>query len=328
MALIVSDTRGGLTLTSMSSYSGGTTVGPGMLQLGNTAALPVSAHLHSTAAAPWSSTRAAPVSSPMRPPAAAALTSCLSSAVNLSPSSTFSIDTSNATGGSLTYLGTLVSGSQGLIKLGTGTLILTGGDIYTGPTVLGGGTLQFSIAGNLNLSSNVSGGGGALGWTGPGTLTLTGSNSYTGGTVLHGGVLGVSALNDTASSNIGPSGTLTLDGGTLQYTGTGDTTARAVDYAASTVIQVSNSGTDLTFNGSVSGMNGVAITKTGSGTLTLGGNLGNNGLYAYVLQGTLVLSKPSLQVVSNIASVSPAPGAHVQQHHRQQRNLFRGRPRH
>ena len=59
-----------------------------------------------------------------------------------------------------------------------------------------------------------------------GTLTLSGSNGYTGGTAVSGGLLSVSALNDTANSNLPISSTLTLSGGTLQYTGTGDTTNR------------------------------------------------------------------------------------------------------
>ena len=106
---------------------------------------------------------------------------------------------------------------------------------------------------------------------------------------------------------------MTLDGGTLQYMGTGDTTSRGPWTTASTVIQVSNSGTDLTLNGSVSGRHGLAFTKTGSGTLTLSGNVATTtGFTPTCCKERSFFPKfQSLQVVSNLASVSPGALVHM-----------------
>ena len=91
-------------------------------------------------------------------------------------------------GGALTYT-PAITGSYGLAVGSGGTVILTAGNSYTGPTTIAsGGTLQFGSAANQALSSNVSGGG-ALVMAGPGLLTLSGNNNYAGGTSVIGGTL-------------------------------------------------------------------------------------------------------------------------------------------
>ena len=161
---------------------------------------------------------------------------------------------------------------------------------------------------NMEIDSTITGPG-SLNTVGSGTLTLTAANSFTGGTSLTAGVLSVATLNDHASSNLGSAGTLTVSGGTLLYTGTGDTTKRSVTMSdPGGTIQVLNPGVNLTFAGGVSGPNNLALTKTGSGTLTLAGQGDNGGLYASVVQGTLVLGKTNSQnghAVSSITNVSP-----------------------
>jgi len=119
------------------------------------------------------------------------------------------------TSGTATQSGIIseTGGSFGLEKIGSGTLIYTGVNTYTGLTIISDGTLQignggtsgnvlgdivdngllvFNRANTLNLSdetcSGVISGTGAL-QTDSGLTVLTGTNTYTGGTTIAGGAL-------------------------------------------------------------------------------------------------------------------------------------------
>jgi autotransporter-associated beta strand protein len=108
-----------------------------------------------------------------------------------------------------TWSGAVSDSGNGLIKDGSGTLILAGGNTYTGDTLIsngllqvtgtlaGGsysgnitdnGTLQWSSASAQTLSGVISGGGGLI-KDGAGTLTLNGANTYSGTTLVNGGAI-------------------------------------------------------------------------------------------------------------------------------------------
>ncbi|WP_177217859.1 autotransporter domain-containing protein [Nitrosomonas eutropha] len=177
----------------------------------------------------------------------------------------------------------VVTGWNGssLAKAGSGTLILTGANTYTGGTTITSGTLQLgngdttgSITGNVvndgvlafNRSDTVTfasaiSGSGAVQQIGAGTTILTGSNSYTGGTEFHGGTLQISS-----DANLGaPSGGLSFTGGTLATTASFDS-IRSVSLTQPGRINVA-SGTELGLRGGVSG--GGDLVKQGDGTLRL-----------------------------------------------------------
>ncbi|KRE84819.1 hypothetical protein ASG75_13125 [Rhodanobacter sp. Soil772] len=165
----------------------------------------------------------------------------------------------------VTFNGT-ISGSGSLEQVGKGTLTLTGNNTYTGGTRISNGTLQLgsygmigSITGDVvdngslvfNRSDDVTfngivSGNGSLVQTGVGTLTLTGANTYAGGTTISSGT-GTSALQ---LGNGGTTGSIT-----------GDVTDNG-----SLVFDRSD---DVTFNGIVSGTG--SLEQAGKGTLTLTG---------------------------------------------------------
>src|SRR5215813_11579215 len=159
--------------------------------------------------------------------------------------------TTNGDGSDTAFSGT-ISGSGGLVKVGEGTLTLSGNNSYTGGTLLNEGTLAvgsstalgtgtLTLADGTTLQAAADGlalasamrllgdttvdtqsntltlsgsisGTGGLDKIGPGTLTLTGASTYTGDTNVNEGVLNVSGSLVSAVS--------VNQGGTLTGTGT------------------------------------------------------------------------------------------------------------
>jgi autotransporter-associated beta strand protein len=177
----------------------------------------------------------------------------------------------------LNNLGTTVSGTingagGSLVKIGDGTLILSGNNTYTGLTAVLGGALQLgdggtsgSILGNvfnhttfaINRSDTYIFGGRIVGdgtfvQMGPGTTIFTANNFYTGGTTISAGTLqlgnggtGGGIVGDVLNNGtfaINRSDTYTFDGvisgsGTFAQIGTGTTILTAANtYAGGTII--------------------------------------------------------------------------------------------
>ncbi len=160
-----------------------------------------------------------------------------------------------------------IAGAGGILKSGSGDLVLAGNNTFSGTTTVAGGWARLgaggdsgSVAGPITVVAadaavvidrsndltvaNVLSGSGGLFKEGGNTVTLTGANSYTAGTTLFAGTL-VVGDGGTAGS-ISPSGPLDLGVGT------------------SLVFDRSD---DVSFQGTVSGEG--TLTQRGDGRLVL-----------------------------------------------------------
>lgn len=215
--------------------------------------------------------------------------------------------TLNAPGGTIDTQGfssVLAQGMQGpgaFTKAGTGSLILTGANAYTGGTTISAGTLQLGVGGTsgsivgdvfnngslvFNRSDSVAfpgviSGEGAVAQAGTGTTVLTANNTYNGGT--------------------------TISAGTLQL-GNGSTTGAIVGDIANDASLVFNRSDYVIIPGTISGTG--SVTQAGSGMTVATANNTYAGATT-VAAGTLAVGAASHPgaALSGGGSTSVAPGA-------------------
>ncbi|NBV87734.1 MAG: hypothetical protein EBS01_16020, partial [Verrucomicrobia bacterium] len=172
-------------------------------------------------------------------------------------------------------MSTLSVGSAGAVSFGSLTAVNLGG--LTGSTALAlqSGTVALAMNVGANGNSTVYdgslSGSGSVNKVGAGALVLAGSSSYSGGTKLSGGILSV------ANTSALGSGSLTFNGGTLQYAGgfNADLSPKITALAAGISARVDTGTNTVTFSGSLTGAGG--LTKSGAGTLILAGTSSYSG---------------------------------------------------
>ena len=276
-------------LTADNTYTGGTTISAGTLQLGN----------------------------------GGTTGSVLGSIVD---NGTLAVNQS----GTVTF-GNFVGGTGSFTQAGTGTTILTQNENYTGGTTISAGTLQLgnggttgSILGNVTddgtLAFNRSNmytfagiisGTGSLSQIGNGTTVLTGENTYTGGTTISSGRLQLGNGGTTGSivGNVTDNGSLILfrsdtsvfagviSGSGSVYEGsattsdtvlTGDNTYTGGTTIAAGILQLGDGGATGSIVGDVSDNGALVVDR--SGTVTLPGVISGSGSLSQVGNGTTVLA--------------------------------------
>ena len=233
-----------------------------------------------------------------------------------------------------------INGGGTLAKQGTGTLILSGSNTYTGSTTISAGTLQIgdggatgtlgsgAVTNNASLVLNRSGtltaannidGTGSLTKTGTGNLILSGTSNYAGATTVSAGTLSV---NGTISS-----ATTVNSGGTLGGSGN----VGNVNVASGGILAPGNSIGTLTVNGNLTfapgsvyrvetdaAGNADRVNVVGApGTLTINGGTvdvqAGAGNYARNTRYTILNSQGATTgtftgVTSNLAFLTPSLG--------------------
>ncbi|MEI8369351.1 MAG: autotransporter-associated beta strand repeat-containing protein [Planctomycetia bacterium] len=266
---VVKQGSGTVILTATNSWSGGTSLNGGALELGSAEALGSSGTISFGGGALRFS---------------ADNNADYSSRFNASGGQSFKLDTNGQT----VALGSVISGSGSTLeKLGVGTLILAENNIYTGATTVTGGTLQIGAGGNtgaiagslvnnaavvfnrsndLDLGGAISGSG-TLEQAGSGTLTLSGNNNYSGATTLSSGVL---SLGSTTA--LGATSSISFAGGTLQFTAANHADPSALfSTAPGQVYKLDTNGQVVTLTSNLTSTGG-SLEKLGGGTLSLTGS--------------------------------------------------------
>jgi autotransporter-associated beta strand protein len=279
---------GSLTLGGVNTYSGGTTINGGTLivdsasSLGATSGgLTINAGTLEVSTG-FSTTRAITLGD---------------------AASTFQIDPSQ-----IYTVTSAIGGTGALNKTGSGTMVLSSANTYSGGTTINGGTLSVVAnalgsasltinAGTLEIASGFSttrsitlgnaastiqvdpaqtltdttaiGGTGTLNKTGTGTMVMSGANTYSSGTTLSAGTLQLSGSGTLGTT----SGTLTVNGGTLDLNGTTQGVGNLTG-SGGTILN-NSTGTNVTLtignsNGTGGNYSGVIVDNTtGTGTVAL-----------------------------------------------------------
>lgn len=297
---------GALTLSAANTYTGTTTINAGTLALTGSGAISASSDVSlSNPAAIFDLT-----TSTLATPSFSSLAGVAGSALNLG-SRSIVVGAGNT---STTFAGAM-NGTGSLTKQGTGTMILSGANTYSGATTVSAGTLQIgdgSTGTIASISSAAVGASGTLQFNqangtnftnsiaNSGLVEVTGANS----TVLSGAISGTGSFRKSGTgtvelrgNNTTFTGGIEVAGGTLAvsagnqlgntsavtFNGTGVklavldniSTNRGLVFSTAGGVEVSGTKV-LTYTGSFSGPGNV--TKFGAGTLEIDGlNSGYNG---------------------------------------------------
>ena len=201
-----------------------------------------------------------------------------------------------------------------LTHVGTGTLILSGTNTYTGTTLIQAGTLQLrggSAIADTGLISIAAGGTLAVN-----TSETIGNLTGAGATTLA-GILTLAAGSGTYGGNVSGAGTLTVAGGSLTLGGTlsnagglrlggattGTISATGVITAAATYGVLLDDGSSLTNRGSISGSSIGVLGLSGTFNVVNSGTIIGTNAAGVQAQGNLTLTNEAGGSISGRAGV-------------------------
>ncbi len=212
--------------------------------------------------------------------------------LTLSGTSTFSGATTIAQG-TLSMGSNAGLSSHSTLTINNGGALDLNGKVIAIDGLAGTGSITNNSVTSVILTTGASGGSGSFGGTiddglgtigltktGTGTVTLTRANSYSGGTTVTGGLLAITSYGALGAIPASPTpGNIVLNGGGISATNTFEINANrgiAVGPASGSGYGILDAALNqtLTYNGIIAN-NGSSIgglTKTGLGTVTLGGS--------------------------------------------------------
>ena len=226
--------------------------------------------------------------------------------------------------GSITSSGTTNGGCPNLVKTGTGTLVLSTGESYTGSTAISTGVLQLGTAtqpisglsasnvldnGNLTVylpstpiayNGVISGMGGVTFGGAGGTLLLGGVNTYTGPTIVGGNTLKqkvTNALPPLSAFTVGSgtsSGVVDLNGfsggmGSITAVGTGTGNTVTNSNSTSMGVSLTLTGTGFTVNVNLPITSKLSLGVTGYGTEILSAANTYTGGFTTITGSTVIM---------------------------------------
>jgi fibronectin-binding autotransporter adhesin len=278
---IIKSGGGVLAITASNTYSGGTALNGGILQVGNSSAL--GSGTLSLNGGQLSAVGTAGVT--LANPITFGGSVILGDAINNGPltfSGAGAIGSANAQliVNSPVTISSTISGSGGLTKSGPALLVLSGNESYTGATIANGGALSIAAGGSLNNTSLISAANGSL-------LTIA-----SGGAVNNPALVNPTSggtLNVAAGGTLNNAGGINSQGGVLSISGTvtmADNTAFGIGsgLAGTSGTTTVNSGAVLTIG------NGGGYTAVGGDFLNAAGNgrAGAQGTGTFNINGGLV----------------------------------------
>ena len=252
---------GTLVLSAINTYTGATTINAGTISIAADAAL---------GTAPGAPTAGKIVFGGGTLRSTATFTLATNRGISLTGAGTILTDPATT----LSYAG-IIAGAGSLTKAGTGTLLLSGVNTYTGATTVGAGTLRLGVTNSINSASAVTVSAGAtfdLGGFSDIVGSIAGAGSITSSaagavTLMAGGSNATTAFSGVIQDGSGTVALTKTGTGTLTLSGANTYSGTTTVSAGTLLVNGAQSSSAVSLNGGTLGGTGTvgAITSTASG---------------------------------------------------------------